>query len=1031
MNINFQTVTGQKTGNESILSGMEATERTVSGQTKTNGASRPGYALDIDASGFTDKAYTKHSRSAEDISAMAQNTDVQNRHNFMALLSNTMSEEDYKKALEDGFDIKEINSEEAVTIVDKIKSVLLEAGVEVSGFNDDLSLDKLKKLTGSEAFANALKDSFSENDIPITPENVKAVKTATEQIEGIKSLDDGAVKFMVQNNMEPTIENIYFAAHSTNGLNASGRGFYAQEMDGYYAQTADSCDWQQLDPQIGKVLDEAGFDQKDLKNWENARWLVTQGIPLTAENLKSLTSIKSVEFPIAIDESVLAGASAIADGKRAIDGNIADPRSNIVKAHQINEQVKAIQDQDIKTVVSNEKPLTINNLTDAKMAPMSADIQENDARLVSARLQVEEIRLKMTTQANKQLLDKGFSIDTEPIENVIKELKEILGNMSEESAGKAVDEITDVKPENTSYIMQMTLSSVSMIARGPADIVGEMADEFESASIFKISARSQTLAQKFEKAGEGYEKLMTAPRADLGDSIKKAFRNVDDILKDLGKEITEENQRAVRILGYNRMEINEENFEKVRSWDQKLQSVIERVKPGAVLDIIRDGQNPLSMTIDQLAQSFDQHSSSKDGEKGKSEDRYAKFLFKLEKKKEITEQEKSSFIGIYRLFHTLKTTDYQAIGSLLKTGQDMTIGNLLGATRNQKAARAGMDYKVDDDFGGLGAVEAQSARIDEQISAAFRYYSAKADIVYENLEPEKLAVARPTDETLLPDLADSLKAADIDEVLEREYARQQVNTIRQTASLKAAEPALDELKAAQIETTYNNMEAMINVRRDRRNGNIWNKIGDTKERALLTEKLDVDDYEENYLKVLDDISDKLSEELMTSEDQFIDVRAISLMQKQISVMGRSAQSGSFEVPVEIEGQVVSMHVTLKSENNANSRMDASVWTDEYGLLSVSLMKDADKIHGMLTTSNSSNQEESEYLEKVRTRLCSGLSEKIEGAFVDRSDIAILYSAASGAGSFSTVSTRAMEGEKTTQTDTRTLLTMAKAFIEAL
>ena len=32
-----------------------------------------------------------------------------------------------------------------------------------------------------------------------------------------------------------------------------------------------------------------------------------------------------------------------------------------------------------------------------------------------------------------------------------------------------------------------------------------------------------------EKAGVQYETLMTAPRTDMGDSIQKAFRNVDDI----------------------------------------------------------------------------------------------------------------------------------------------------------------------------------------------------------------------------------------------------------------------------------------------------------------------------------------------------------------------------------------------------------------------------------------------------------------------------------------------------------------------
>ena len=45
-----------------------------------------------------------------------------------------------------------------------------------------------------------------------------------------------------------------------------------------------------------------------------------------------------------------------------------------------------------------------------------------------------------------------------------------------------------------------------------------------------------TLAQEgkdskavLERAGEAYETLMTSPRSDLGDSIQKAFQNVDDV----------------------------------------------------------------------------------------------------------------------------------------------------------------------------------------------------------------------------------------------------------------------------------------------------------------------------------------------------------------------------------------------------------------------------------------------------------------------------------------------------------------------
>lgn len=62
------------------------------------------------------------------------------------------------------------------------------------------------------------------------------------------------------------------------------------------------------------------------------------------------------------------------------------------------------------------------------------------------------------------------------------------------------------------------------------------------------------MQKAYEEAGERYETLMTAPRSDLGDSIRKAFSNVDDILTDMSLDKTRENQRAVRILGIQQYE---------------------------------------------------------------------------------------------------------------------------------------------------------------------------------------------------------------------------------------------------------------------------------------------------------------------------------------------------------------------------------------------------------------------------------------------------------------------------------------------
>ncbi|WP_155827677.1 DUF6240 domain-containing protein [Butyrivibrio sp. AE2015] len=988
MSLTFQTISDKRSANEQIIKSTEADNRIYTGSNRTEQTKANSFLVDLNSSFFSSDAYAQSTKSLDDVKNLAQNTDVQNKHNYMALLSNTMSDEDYAAVLEGGFDFGNLNSAETVTIMDKIKSALLEAGTVIAGYNDDLSLDKLEKITGNRSFAAALQKSFSENDIPVTTKNVSEAKQAFEQISDIEKIDDSAVKYLVLNGKEPTINNIYLAQHSTNGQNASGRGFYAQDCNGYYAKKADNLDFEQVRPQIENIVRESGLDESDDNNIEQAKWTIEQGIPLTKENLEAVIDIKEIEFPVTTELGAKAIAAALADGKAAKEANLHDPESTSKK-------------------------------------------------LLTQRLQLEESRIKMSAEANSKMADKNFEIDLKPMEKYVELIKEELKNLSGELAGRIIDEKTQVNAENKAYIFSMTMTRVDIIKQGPVDVTGALLDHIETASLLDISSVSFDLTQKFRAAREDYEKMETAPRADLGDSIEKAFRNVDEILLNLGKEITDENRRAIRILGYNSLEINEENFEKVRAYDLRLKETMDRLKPGAVLDLIRNGKNPLGMTIEELSKGLDQNEfgKNKNDSGKKSDEKYSKFLYKLEKNNGITKEERKTFIGIYRLFHTLKANDHKAIGDLLKMGKEMTLGNLLDATRTQKKADRGIDYTVDDEFGGLEIKNnAAGERIDEQINSAFIFYKAHADIVYENLEPEKLKAADPKKNTLLTQLSKILSESDTDEELEKAYTKENLRHIREVGESKEAGAAIDEMETEQVELNFNNLEAMIENKRERKRGKLWDKASEIdgsikKDEEDLLTLLDEDNYEGSYRKKLDQISEKLTEALMSTEDSYIDVKAITLMQKQISVMKKASGNADFDVPVEIEGTSVSMHVTLKSDDTSKTRMDASIQTYEYGLLTASLYEEGGSIKGMITTSMSESREESEYLVGVKEKLCRKLSEKIKDLGVDQNQIGILYGVKVPQIS-STIDAKAMDGERKI-TNTGTLLRMAKAFIEAL
>ena len=168
--------------------------------------------------------------------------------------------------------------------------------------------------------------------------------------------------------------------------------------------------------------------------------------------------------------------------------------------------------------------------------------------------------------------------------------------------------------------------------RLPAAVLGRFAFGKRELTVNSLWKDGNHLRDHYIKAGETYEALKTAPRKDLGDSIQKAFRNVDDILNEMNLEITEQNRRAVRILGYNHMEITEENISKMKTADQEVQTLLERMQPGVTLQIIRKGMNPLDMSIEKL----NDIAAEVQNEFGVPKEKYSEFLWKVEKYNEIT-----------------------------------------------------------------------------------------------------------------------------------------------------------------------------------------------------------------------------------------------------------------------------------------------------------------------------------------------------------------------------------------------------------
>ena len=118
-------------------------------ETRTTKTERAGdYALDISGTVMDNNAYGGHGKTAEEVMQDAGAIDVATQTDFMTVMSNTMSGEDFSRLQQEGYHPGDMEIEEVVTIVDKIKAELVKGGTEVVGYTDDLDAETLSQITG-------------------------------------------------------------------------------------------------------------------------------------------------------------------------------------------------------------------------------------------------------------------------------------------------------------------------------------------------------------------------------------------------------------------------------------------------------------------------------------------------------------------------------------------------------------------------------------------------------------------------------------------------------------------------------------------------------------------------------------------------------------------------------------------------------------------------------------------------------------------------------------------------------------------
>lgn len=896
------------------------------------------------------------------------NQTSENRRNDMIVTASTTTSNDYKAAKDDGYDV-------IVTETDKIKAVLAKAGVDISIYGDDLSREQLTDITGSQTEAAMLVNQMKAYDIPATDDNIKAGIDAIDRAKSLTNISNETKAYLVRNNMNPTVSNVYKATYSSSqvqnykqkvGITDNVKQLYDDNQygdkgAGSQGKISDEL-FEELKPQLKQILDEAHIDSSD-ENLNQCRWLIDEDIAVTPDNVllaNQIDGITAAGENVSSDFYARAVTEALAMGKKATEATMSQDGLTFDMAKKACDVLGEATADDIVTLESDNIPVTIENLSkliaargkDSAASKASANkaldnqiTDSREARLVTAQRKLEEARLSMTAEANLSLIKKGVSIDTEPIERVVELLKQQENKYYGALFGDSSVEASDDRVRMYNNVCDI----FNQMKQQPAYVLTlESADD----TVYELYTAGKAMKQSLEAAASGYETLMTSPRADMGDSISKAFQNVDDILKELQIDTSESNRRAVRILAYNSTDITEDNIKQIKSVDEQVQRALNDMTPAVTIEMIKRGISPLDMSMSDISETARRIKSENPDER---DEKFSEFLWKLEKKNEISEEERDSYIGIYRLISQVEQSDGAVIGSLVNQGADITMKNLLTAVRVR--GKSAMDYKVDDTFAGVDSVS-RGIKIDSQIESA--YHTNCLRDVLDTLSPEKMEfVQYDSWLDMTPEqLRQAVYEANEDSALSEQYATEQLRQFNQAVSVPENVYAF--LEKYDVKTTAVNLMAASRLMKNPSEAvrNLWERGDSATARALLDETLRRFSESVKNPKELAQAQETLADtaehvmDSMIIEDRHtgsIDLRQMKLLCSQLRIASNMSRQENYIVPIETADGVTGMKLRIVRGEDKKGLVDIFLEDKKCGRVAAFFEAKENSVSAMIVT----------------------------------------------------------------------------------
>ena len=900
----------------------------------------------------TDNTYEGLLKEADDVKSQIMASASSAKISLKALMMK-LSGADAVKLDEDGFNLTDATPDDMVNIIEKIKIELAMHSDDYVNYGTAVSKDKIESVTGSAATAASVESRMQGADIAVNDESVAEVKGTLEKSKELKPLSENTKNYMVANGIEPSIAGIYQAqAATSSSISADGVTI------GKCADAISDADFEALRPGIEKIIASSGLEVND-NTLADARAFIDAQIPVTKENLEYKARLDAIDIEkIQADpdemlnkildnmklggkaENTLITGSPVDDIKTALD------------------TINRAEYTDAASVVSKGETFTIANLR-----------LEIDARSFSIDYSVARFSSWQETAGRKVT---GTSQEQD------------VSDEAEQAADKAYDTLVTARVLMSANASVYLVKNNISILTTPIDELNAMLMEYEQADGMYAEAQvsyadvlaarksldemvrnpARVFASMFDKMNETYEAVGTQIRGDLGDSLKKAVQgSADDIIKALGLEGTDEDKEAIKVLAANNMDMTKENVEIVKSVNAMINNLIKNMKPETVLNMIKDGVNPMNASIEEVNEYLTEANdkASKD-----NEEKFSKFLYKLDRTNGITKEQRKQFIGIYQMMNIFTRDAGVAAGALIKQGAEVTMNNLMTAYNSRK--HYDMDAVIDENTGMA------------EVSGIANYYSALFMANGGLVTPNTLknvdnssGIGEQSVEMFIEQLEDNYDAAAEEEYYE-EYLKEQ------QAAVQAGADILRQIRNADTEINSGNIQAVkaflesgqfpdirgVKTTRDYARNSI-EKIGHKEKLSLMYEEMK-DETEEELQEVLSKAGD-LDTQIDVNYEGFLDLR---LKDRTIGYIKNLALRHDYRIPyITDSGSTGMLKLTLVQDDDNKGRISVNMLSSVLGKVSVEAKADRESLGMYIVSDTAVSDEGSQLLEDMEENLKEG------------------------------------------------------------